>query len=910
MKVYYDDVLVTGITHFDFTAVVDGEGSGTIRITDADHSTFATWVGRRWKPDLRVDYDDDTVYMDDMIVESVRAFRDAIELEVWSVLRRASYGVVDFDDNFEIATHKIETMAADRINLGAGVVSDDEYNGLGLFVTDVTTTTHAASYITSESLTRLYNYYGSTGVPDTETNTHAATHTNNGTYYTIAHAWTGEIKRAHAEQTYVEADFSFDCSALTNPHFVMQVSFELKFAAQAGKTLIAPIRLYIRNQTKAAGAVDAWEQLISWDTPDTDYTYTMNFWQYHSDYFSATDRVQFRVRGATYQYIDVGVPDLHDIQSNLSVDFLQARIRYDATSPEASAYAFTISDTIGATGGLIVDTNPITEGVQDGDFATIATKNQDVLTTMLRKYTTTLYTVDDIGGFCARNLRGRNPLQSIAEVCDMRAHYWVWTDRTAKFTQVLVKTAWTDNAVTLGDVDVDPNYEPGMEADGEVEYDKVLVFGGRIQVGETSKDVEGQAVSSSGTSPRVLVINDPSLRSDSGCKQRAEDLLAEYETTAYSYTLGLKDNATTRAIQPGEKVAVSTTNWGLDLAAQPVYWVRTVHDVGKAVEITIHLGRGSTPREARLYRDISVLKKDNKDLRAALMVSIPNISGVTRYPDLTNRSHGNTDHSPDFIGADGSVTVTADIPFNNNKLTGVKDPTANQDAATKKYVNDQDVLQLTITDIDDVPVNGVTNAPISSNWAHDHKADVSAHHVKYTDAEVQALSINNVSEDATPTLGGNLDANSKDVTSGGRFDFKQPFCHLTRSSTWTHTSNGGYLPIAFNSETSDLEGMHDNATNPSRVTIPAGLGGLYVVDYFIFFQTNTILVFVLKVNGTWQYNYHKAAGPYGHHSYTITLAAGDYLEMGILQEGGGNNTTDATMHPWARVTRIATGGSS
>ena len=47
------------------------------------------------------------------------------------------------------------------------------------------------------------------------------------------------------------------------------------------------------------------------------------------------------------------------------------------------------------------------------------------------------------------------------------------------------------------------------------------------------------------------------------------------------------------------------------------------------------------------------------------------------------------DH-PQYIEKDGTTSdVSADIPFNNNKLTGVKDPTANQDAVTKKYVDDE-----------------------------------------------------------------------------------------------------------------------------------------------------------------------------------------------------------------------------
>ena len=42
-----------------------------------------------------------------------------------------------------------------------------------------------------------------------------------------------------------------------------------------------------------------------------------------------------------------------------------------------------------------------------------------------------------------------------------------------------------------------------------------------------------------------------------------------------------------------------------------------------------------------------------------------------------------------YIEKDGTTSdVSADIPLNTHKLTGVVDPTSNQDAATKKYVDD------------------------------------------------------------------------------------------------------------------------------------------------------------------------------------------------------------------------------
>ena len=42
-------------------------------------------------------------------------------------------------------------------------------------------------------------------------------------------------------------------------------------------------------------------------------------------------------------------------------------------------------------------------------------------------------------------------------------------------------------------------------------------------------------------------------------------------------------------------------------------------------------------------------------------------------------------------------TMSGAIAMGTSKITGMGDPTANQDAATKKYVNDQDALQLTLT---------------------------------------------------------------------------------------------------------------------------------------------------------------------------------------------------------------------
>lgn len=53
-------------------------------------------------------------------------------------------------------------------------------------------------------------------------------------------------------------------------------------------------------------------------------------------------------------------------------------------------------------------------------------------------------------------------------------------------------------------------------------------------------------------------------------------------------------------------------------------------------------------------------------------------------------------------------------------------------------------------------------------------------------------------------------------------------CRARRTTTMTITSGGWTIPT-FDAEDFDSMAMHDPATNPSRITIPAGRGGLYLV---------------------------------------------------------------------------------
>lgn len=86
---------------------------------------------------------------------------------------------------------------------------------------------------------------------------------------------------------------------------------------------------------------------------------------------------------------------------------------------------------------------------------------------------------------------------------------------------------------------------------------------------------------------------------------------------------------------------------------------------------------------------------------------------------------GNHNHDADYISIVGTPTagnfpvLTAGGELNNSTYSNASFATAAQGTLAGTALQPGDV--------DDTPVNGVTTAPVSSNWAYDHAADTSAH---------------------------------------------------------------------------------------------------------------------------------------------------------------------------------------
>lgn len=107
-------------------------------------------------------------------------------------------------------------------------------------------------------------------------------------------------------------------------------------------------------------------------------------------------------------------------------------------------------------------------------------------------------------------------------------------------------------------------------------------------------------------------------------------------------------------------------------------------------------------------------------------------------------------------------------------------------------------------------------------------------------------------------------------------------------------ANNTATSLAFNSERSDTDAFHDPSTNNSRLTVPTGLGGTYLITGHVQFGSNTtgLRAIYILLNGTTVIADHEmitnASDPRRFSIATAyPLVQGDYVELGVYQNSGG-----------------------
>ena len=127
----------------------------------------------------------------------------------------------------------------------------------------------------------------------------------------------------------------------------------------------------------------------------------------------------------------------------------------------------------------------------------------------------------------------------------------------------------------------------------------------------------------------------------------------------------------------------------------------------------------------------------------------------------------------DKIAKDGSTTISANIPFNSKKITGLADPTAAQDGATKAYVDAH------ILDEDDLATNSATKPPSQQSI----KAYIATTNYTKTEADAKYFTADTETIDSTETWD---DADNRIATTKA----------IDNRVTTIVQDVGGFVPIA------------------------------------------------------------------------------------------------------------------
>lgn len=127
----------------------------------------------------------------------------------------------------------------------------------------------------------------------------------------------------------------------------------------------------------------------------------------------------------------------------------------------------------------------------------------------------------------------------------------------------------------------------------------------------------------------------------------------------------------------------------------------------------------------------------------------------------------------------------------------------------------------------------------------------------------------------------------------------KPHARVYNTATQTLTTATNTV-VTFDSERYDVGSCHSTSSNTSRLTVPSGEGGVYTIGASIGFAANATgerIVDILLNGTTIIARIRHPAGAASQIDMTITteytLAAGDYVEVQLYQNSGGNLNTVA-----------------
>ena len=126
-------------------------------------------------------------------------------------------------------------------------------------------------------------------------------------------------------------------------------------------------------------------------------------------------------------------------------------------------------------------------------------------------------------------------------------------------------------------------------------------------------------------------------------------------------------------------------------------------------------------------------------------------------------------------------------------------------------------------------------------------------------------------------------------------------------------ANSTVTALAFNSERYDTDAFHDTSASTSRLTVPSGLDGKYLITGTLQFAANATgsRVVSVRLNGTTTIAQHRGPGFSGDPTdlsivTVYDLVASNYVELVVSQNSGGalNVVTNANHTPEFTITKV------
>lgn len=127
------------------------------------------------------------------------------------------------------------------------------------------------------------------------------------------------------------------------------------------------------------------------------------------------------------------------------------------------------------------------------------------------------------------------------------------------------------------------------------------------------------------------------------------------------------------------------------------------------------------------------------------------------------------------------------------------------------------------------------------------------------------------------------------------------------NSTGISINSGVHTTLTFNSEYYDTDSIHSTVSNTDRLTVPAGLGGIWLVQSTVLntYIVNAVMILRIRKNGVDQHQVYMSSDASNWRSIQIVvpmkLSDGDYITTTFYQDSGTARTISADNFGMTRI---------